>query len=376
MLDAITDKYIIRFRNRYIKERDEGLARPESPLAELKSSAKLSNDMDMQTKISIVEKYKGNLPNLIAQLKKVDVGTRPQDLKRANFVLSTAHRAKGLEFDHVMLWKDFMEVNCCTPVQRDPATGYATLFRCGDEYSADIIGADELNIVYVAATRAMKRLIVNVSLEALLNLPPQTWYLRAVPGQQGPNRELLAKRRAGLPRFATLRCPTIGTGGTNASLPYCRHCSHDSRDTAIEDRTPALGMEVRYGRTRSSDHVRDDPDRATPIGSNPLLPRDDGEWDGRLCGRCVRTYACSRRGAREVFGRRERRGWTRSELGWTRGTRNSIYKRRARGVDGGIGPIEGMSMMDIASVCAAERRARGEPWRGKDAAGLAVRIPE
>ena len=51
-------------------------------------------------------------------------------------------------------------------------------------------------------------------------------------------------------------------------------------------------------------------------------------------------------------------------------------QERAQGVDGGIGPIEGMSMMDIASVCAAERRARGEPWRGKDAAGLAVRIPE
>ena len=399
MLDAITDKYIIRFRNRYLKDIAEGVNEPEPPFAELKSSAKLSNDMDMQTKISIVEKYKGNLPDLIARLKKVDVGTRPQDLKRANFILSTAHRAKGLEFDRVMLWKDFLEVNCCTPVQRDPATGYATLFRCGGEYSADIIGADELNLVYVAATRAMKRLIVNVSLEALLlNLPTQTWYLRGVPGE-GPNRELLAKRRAGLPRFATLRCPTIGTGGTNASPPYCRHCSHGSRDTgvvpplpdmtitwhyptnhrndsptAIEDRTPALGMEVRYGRTRF-DHNRDDPDKATSIGSNPLLPRDDGEWDGRLCGRCVRTYACSRRGAEKYLD--DESAGVDAERTWLDPRDEEFYlQERARGVDGGIGPIEGMSMMDIASVCAAERRARGEPWRGKDAAGLAIRIPK
>ena len=410
MLDAITDKYIIRFRNRFLKDKDEGVNKPEPPFAELKSSAQLSNDMDMQTKISIVEKYKGNLPNLIAQLKKVDVGTRPQDLKRANFILSTAHRAKGLEFDHVMLWKDFLEVNCCTPVQRDPATGYATLFRCGDEYSADIIGADELNIVYVAATRAMKRLIVNVSLEALLlNTSSQTWYLRAVPGE-GPNRELLAKRRAGLPRFATLRCPTIGTGETNAlpsssadvvapaqNLPSevngggggaggdsCEHCSHGSLDTVgvrllpgtnHEDRTPALGMEVRYGRTRSSDHVRDDPDKANPIGSNPLLPRDDGEWDGRLCGRCVRTYACSRRGAEKYLD--DESAGVDAERTWLDPRDEEFYRQEcAGGVDGGIGPIEGMSMMDIASVCAAERRARGEPWRGKDAAGLAVRIPE
>lgn len=410
MLDAITDKYIIRFRNRFLKDKDEGVNKPEPPFAELKSSAKLSNDMDMQTKISIVEKYKGNLPDLIARLKKVDVGTRPQDLKRANFILSTAHRAKGLEFDHVMLWKDFLEVNCCTPVQRDPATGYATLFRCGDEYSADIIGADELNIVYVAATRAMKRLIVNVSLEALLlNTSSQTWYLRAVPGE-GPNRELLAKRRAGLPRFATLRCPTIGTGETNAlpsssadvvapaqNLPSevngggggaggdsCEHCSHGSLDTVgvrllpgtnHEDRTPALGMEVRYGRTRSSDHVRDDPDKANPIGSNPLLPRDDGEWDGRLCGRCVRTYACSRRGAEKYLD--DESAGVDAERTWLDPRDEEFFaQERAGGVDGGIGPIEGMSMMDIASVCAAERRARGEPWRGKDAAGLAVRIPE
>ena len=41
-----------------------------------------------------------------------------------------------------------------------------------------------------------------------------------------------------------------------------------------------------------------------------------------------------------------------------------------------IDPIEGMSMMDIASVCAAERRARGEPWRGKDAAGQPSRLQE
>ena len=378
MLDAITDKYIIRFRNRFLKDKDEGVNKPEPPFAELKSSAQLSNDMDMQTKISIVEKYKGNLPDLIARLKKVDVGTRPQDLKRANFILSTAHRAKGLEFDHVMLWKDFLKVNCCTPVEQDPATGYATLFRCPDDagHSADIVGADELNLVYVAATRAMKRLIVNVSLERLLlNLPTQTWYLRA--GTQRPgDRELLAKRRAGLPRFATLRCPTIGTGGTNASPPYCRHCCYrgDSPTAAIEDRTPALGMEVRYGRTRF-DHIRGDPDGATPIESNPLLPRDDGEWDGRLCGRCVRTYACSRRGAEKYLD--DESAGVDAERTWLDPRDEEFFLQEcARGVDGGIGPIEGMSMMDIASVCAAERRARGEPWRGKDAAGLAIRIPE
>ena len=33
-------------------------------------------------------------------------------------------------------------------------------------------------------------------------------------------------------------------------------------------------------------------------------------------------------------------------------------------------------MMDIASVCAAERRARGEPWRGKDAAGQPRRMAD
>ena len=60
-------------------------------------------------------------------MKKVDVGTNPSDLKCANYLLSTAHRAKGLEFDHVLLWNDFLAVDHCSPVEWD-SNGHATLF--------------------------------------------------------------------------------------------------------------------------------------------------------------------------------------------------------------------------------------------------------
>ena len=97
----------------------------------------------------------------------------------------------------------------------------------------------------------------------------------------------------------------------------------------------------------------------------------------RMCGRCVRTYAVSRRGAErylddDTAGELRSRGTERTWVGDTMLEDFSRVNNRVNNID----PIEGMSMMDIASVCAAERRARGEPWRGKDAAGQPSRLQE
>lgn len=60
-----------------------------------------------------------------------------RDSFMADIVLSTAHKAKGLEFDTVRLTDDYMMSNTDRPCERP---------------------ADEKNLLYVAITRARKRL--------------------------------------------------------------------------------------------------------------------------------------------------------------------------------------------------------------------------
>lgn len=67
--------------------------------------------------------------------------------ERASLVLSTAHRAKGREWDHVLLWEDF-------PAVWDPETREAYLKR-GEERTLE----EEENLLYVAFTRARRLLV-------------------------------------------------------------------------------------------------------------------------------------------------------------------------------------------------------------------------
>ena len=389
-LDAITDYFVSRFVKEYLKALENGVKDPEPPFQALKSSAKLSNDLEMQTKISIVEKYRGNLPELIEKLKKVDVGTNPSDLKCANYLLSTAHRAKGLEFDHVLLWNDFLAVNQCSPIEWD-SNGHATLFAIAvgnmlDE--SEVVGADDLNLVYVAATRAKQRLIVSDALKHLITAPrcrfAATWYLRRdtnlptteMIAEDLAPYEVLAQRRGGPAHFATLRCATN----------TCDRCGDQSDVFGLPegsvqadkvDNAPTLGMEVRYGRIRQgmadtdTRFAKGDPHAVSTV---PMIAPSESyafRHNRRMCGRCVRTFAVSRRGADrylddDTAGYGVEHGCP--ERPWVDDTILEDFALENNLVNN-IDPIEGMSMMDIASVCAAERRARGEPWRGKDAAG-------
>ena len=391
-LDAITDYFVSRFVKEYLKALENGVKDPEPPFQALKSSAKLSNDLEMQTKISIVEKYRGNLPELIEKLKKVDVGTNPSDLKCANYLLSTAHRAKGLEFDHVLLWNDFLAVNQCSPIEWD-SNGHATLFAIAvgnmlDE--AEVVGADDLNLVYVAATRAKQRLIVSDALKHLITAPrcrfAVKWYLQRdtnlptteMIAEDLAPYEVLAQRRGGPAHFATLRCATntcdrCGDQSDVFSLPA------GSVQADKVDNAPTLGMEVRYGRIRQgmadtdTRFAKADPHAVSTV---PMIAPSESyafRHNRRMCGRCVRTFAVSRRGAErylddDTAGAGVERTWVDDTI-----LENFFHtNNRVNNID----PIEGMSMMDIASVCAAERRARGEPWRGKDAAGQPRRMAD
>ncbi|KLB34411.1 3'-5' exonuclease, partial [Xanthomonas euvesicatoria] len=72
-------------------------------------------------------------------------------------VVVTAHRSKGLEFDHVELAENFIDTV-------DEDTG-----KLRDFSDAERQTIEEVNLLYVAATRARKELATNCSIAQLFD---------------------------------------------------------------------------------------------------------------------------------------------------------------------------------------------------------------
>jgi superfamily I DNA/RNA helicase len=111
-----------------------------------------TGDSEMLRTIKILERYQDDLPEKLNQLRLRTV-TSEFD---ADVTVSTAHRCKGLEWDYVELESDFNDI----------------LDMDDDAKKRE----DEINLLYVAATRAMKCLAINDVLDRLaqkFSLPVQ-----------------------------------------------------------------------------------------------------------------------------------------------------------------------------------------------------------
>ncbi len=113
-----------RIRDAYIKGFDT--------FGDLRSYARTVEDMELLSVCAVVEKYTASIPKHIKGIREKAV-----EPDRASVTLTTAHKAKGLEWDNVLLMDDF------TPLMQDdgPKTSKGT-------------DPDEYNLIYVAMTRA------------------------------------------------------------------------------------------------------------------------------------------------------------------------------------------------------------------------------
>lgn len=169
-LKEIGDKYVSSFAKKelaYVQNlRETGKTfdrHTHDSLQNLKHQSQLSDDKDMATRIGIVKRLRNRLPDLIEGLNKNAVAAKSH--ASAHFLLSTAHKSKGLEYDSVLLWNDFAEVASVTKVRDDR---YVSI-SASDEFgvSVDPVASDEINLLYVAATRAKKELFLPPSLVEL-----------------------------------------------------------------------------------------------------------------------------------------------------------------------------------------------------------------
>ncbi|KAM3832380.1 F-box DNA helicase 1 [Vipera latastei] len=117
----------------------------EKGFASIKDYADKAEDKQLEIKIAIVEKYRDRIPELVEKISRCHV-LAP---KKADYILGTVHKAKGLEFDTVQVAGDFASIPYTWPyLGRMPRS------------PPEAVPEDEWNLLYVAVTRAKKRLIL------------------------------------------------------------------------------------------------------------------------------------------------------------------------------------------------------------------------
>jgi F-box protein 18 (helicase) len=131
---------------------------------DLKAYAEETIDAELMSKILIVEEYGSSWPAVEQQIKAHRKGMD------ADTLLSTCHKAKGLEWDNVRLSSDFAELFYKVPdgeggFKPFPKTVVST--RSDDECE---VHSEEVNLIYVAATRAKKCLQLTPDLKQIYNL--------------------------------------------------------------------------------------------------------------------------------------------------------------------------------------------------------------
>jgi len=124
-------------------------------IAEMKSMKELeeyiekTEDTSLSVIVEAVKQFGNQLPTSINELKNHHAASKEE----ADLIFSTVHRCKGMEYDEVTLLNDFMTEE--------------KLKRSIEQNSGEKINeqnknrlAEEINILYVAATRARNKLII------------------------------------------------------------------------------------------------------------------------------------------------------------------------------------------------------------------------
>jgi F-box protein, helicase, 18 len=102
----------------------------------LKAYAAAVEEIELLSICKVVEKYRGRLPILVEEITAKAVES--QD---AQITFTTAHKSKGLQWAHVLLMGDFLE-----------------LVEDGQLIDPTGLDADEFNLIYVAMTRTIYNL--------------------------------------------------------------------------------------------------------------------------------------------------------------------------------------------------------------------------
>src|ERR1019366_3149109 len=107
-----------------------------------------------ESKAQIVMKHGNRVPTMVQDIRKASVVM----VEEADVLLTTCHKAKGMEWENVVVAGDFADLfdNTGTPLpvgtSADPPTQNGKPIR--------FVEKDEVNLIYVAMTRSMANLMI------------------------------------------------------------------------------------------------------------------------------------------------------------------------------------------------------------------------
>jgi len=139
--DEIVDTYYL-----YDKQKDKirnSYIRSFPSYDDLKEFARTVEDWELSSRCTIVEEYRHKIPKLVQDIQKAAV-----ESDKAQIVLTTAHKSKGLEFREVRIADDFPK-----------------LVNNGKLITGEEFDIDEFNLIYVAITRTKERIMLSESLQ-------------------------------------------------------------------------------------------------------------------------------------------------------------------------------------------------------------------
>ncbi|KAH7938159.1 hypothetical protein HPB49_020986 [Dermacentor silvarum] len=136
--------------------------------AQLHRYAKTVEDIDLCSKLTFVDDHGHDVPRYVQALRLRCSG----DEQLANVVFSTAHKAKGLEFDTVFMADDFYTGDIGQPQHVARTQGKSS--PCDERTVSRLCGClhaerlEEYHVLYVAVTRARRSLRLSRALYFLL----------------------------------------------------------------------------------------------------------------------------------------------------------------------------------------------------------------
>ena len=134
-------------------------------IAEMKSMTDLEDyiqkteDNSLAIIVEVVKEFGNRLPGLISELKQHHTSVKEE----ADMIFTTVHRCKGMEYDEVALLNDFITEEKLKRYVKDQREDKL------DEMTRNRL-AEEVNILYVAATRAKEKLSIPPEINPLKSI--------------------------------------------------------------------------------------------------------------------------------------------------------------------------------------------------------------
>ncbi len=119
---------------------------------ELEEYAKKTDDVQLSMMIDLVNDYGNSLPGILRNIKEKHI--EDENRAKADMIFSTVHRCKGMEYDSVTLATDFITEKRINKMLPDAKLSSIEMAKLNEE----------INILYVAATRTKNRLYIPKSI--------------------------------------------------------------------------------------------------------------------------------------------------------------------------------------------------------------------